>query len=152
MKSVLILFAGFLLAIISSELVLRGTKLQTALFKVAGIHLFWLCAVALFLYERYEFSFVVALIFWAGAFLTWFGVRSHLESSILLRMLFFTRSGPMTENDLLLKYESHHSEESRLEELFRAELLEREPNGIRITAKGRWMANVATFLHPEKNK
>jgi hypothetical protein len=56
----------------------------------------------------------------------------------------------MSETDLLSKYESHHSEASRLEELFRANLLIRAPNGIRITAKGKWIAATADFLNKQK--
>lgn len=149
MKSTLILFSGFMLAVLSSELVLKGTKLQTALLKVLGIHLFWLIAISICLNRFLQFSFVVVFLFWMGAFLSWFGVRSHLESSILLRMLFFVRKEPMTEQDLVLKYENHHSEASRLEELFRANLLERSSNGFQITSKGRWIATAASFLHQQ---
>jgi hypothetical protein len=150
MKSVFTLLGSFFLAILSSEFVLRGTKLQTVLLKVAGLHLFWFAAASFYLIYTHQLSLVVLSIFWIGAFLSWFGVRSHLESSILLRMLFFTRSGPMSETDLLSKYESHHSEASRLEELFRANLLIRAPNGIRITAKGKWIAATADFLNKQK--
>src|SRR5262245_31569168 len=124
MKSFGILIAAFLLAILSSESVLRGTKLQTALLKVVGIHMFLFAGVGFYLFFTLHLSFVVLSIFWIGAFLSWFGVRSHLESSILLRMLLFTRSGPLTETELLSRYQSHHSEASRLEELFSANLLE----------------------------
>lgn len=149
MNSIPILIFGFLLAVLSSELVLKGTKLQTTLLKVLGIHLFWLITISICLNRFLQFSFVVVFLFWAGAFLSWFGVRSHLESSILLRMLFFIRKEPMTEKDLLLKYENHHSEASRLEELFRANLLERSPDGIQVTPKGRRILAAASFLHQQ---
>lgn len=150
MKSILILVSGFLLAILSSEIVLKGTKIQTALLKVLGIHLFWFLTISIYLNRFFQFSWVVVFLIWTGAFVSWFGVRSHLESSILLRMLFLIRKKPMTEQDLILKYENHYSEASRLEELFRANLLERSPNGIQITSKGRRIAAAASFLHQQR--
>ena len=44
-------------------------------------------------------------IFWSGAFLTWFGVRSHIESSILLRMAYLLRGHPMQPGELLEEYD-----------------------------------------------
>jgi hypothetical protein len=37
-----------------------------------------------------------------------------------------------------------------MEEMFRANLLERVPAGIRITTKGKWIAAAADFLDKQK--
>ena len=146
MREILLLVFGFFLATVSSEALLRGTKVQTGLARVVVAHGFWFAIVWVLMMRTNGFSIVTLLIFWAGAFLTWFGVRSHIESSILLRMLYLLRSLPRTGNELLRDYQSHHSEASRLEELFRGGLLERKSGEIKVTSKGRFIASVALHL------
>ena len=146
MRETLVLLAGFFLAISTSEALLRGTKLQTGLHKVLLSHGFWFVLVWVYMMRTDGFSLLTLLIFWSGAFLTWFGMRSHVESSILLRMLYLLRQGPMSASDLLHEYESHYSEGARLEELFRGGLLEKKAGESVITAKGRFIASIAAHL------
>jgi hypothetical protein len=146
MIAALFLIFGFFMAIVSSEMLLRGIKIQTALSKVLAAHLFWFAIVWIYMVQTNGFSVITLLIFWAGAFLTWFGVRSHIESSILLRMLYLLRSHPRKESDLLKDYELHYSEASRLEELFRGGLLSKNSGEVMVTPKGRFIASVALHL------
>lgn len=146
MSEPLVLVLGFFLAVITSEVLLRGTKIQTGLAKVLLAHGVWLSIVWVYMMRTGKFSIVTISIFWAGAFLTWFGVRSHIESSILLRMLYLLRKQPRAGNDLLQEYASHYSEESRLEELFRGGLLQMKSGQVTMTPKGRFIASVASHL------
>jgi hypothetical protein len=146
MRETVVLIAGFFLAISMSEALLRGTKLQTGMNKVLLSHGVWLGLVWLYMMQTDGFGLITILIFWAGAFLTWFGIRSHVESSILLRMLYLLRQGPMPASDLLQEYESHYSEGARLEELFRGGLLEKTADKTVVTAKGRFIASIASHL------
>jgi hypothetical protein len=86
------------------------------------------------------------LIFWAGAFLTSFGVRSHVESSILLRMLYLLRKGTVFESDLLQQYEPQYGKAHRLENLFRGGLLKKGPEGTVVTPKGNFILRVVSLL------
>jgi hypothetical protein len=85
-------------------------------------------------------------IYWAGAFLSWFGIRSHIESSILLRMLFLLKNGAMSRSELLTTYERHYSATQRLEELKRAGLLQPGARGLEATRKGMFIAKAAAWL------
>jgi len=146
MKDALVLLAGFFLAIVMSEILLRGTKLQTGLSKVLLAHAIWFGLVWFYMMRTDGFGLITLLIFWSGAFLTWFGMRSHVESSILLRMLYLLRQKPISASHLLQEYESHYSEGARLEELFRGGLLEKKAGETVVTAKGRFIASIASHL------
>jgi hypothetical protein len=146
MLSVLLIIGGFIAALFTSEFVLKGTKLQTGLAKVILVHAFLVALVLVYLVISRKYIFAALLIFWAGAFLTWFGVRSHMESSILLRMLYLLRRGPLPEQRLLQEYESHYGQSQRLEELLRGGLLEKTSSGMVATRKGRLILRVVSFL------
>lgn len=146
MKETLFLILGFFLAVVSSEVLLRGTKVQTGLAKVLLAQGVWFAIVWLYMMRTNGFGILTLAIFWIGAFLTWFGVRSHIESSILLRMLYLLRTKMMTGDALLQEYGSHYSEKSRLQELFRGGLLQERPGEIAVTKKGRLIAFIASHL------
>ena len=141
----LIVLGAFLLAMIGSDLVLNGAKVQTGLAKVllvyAGV------GAAMLLYRcGTDGSIVAFAIFWAGGFLSWFGVRSHVESSILLRMLALLQYRRKTRSELLDEYEAAYGQAHRLEELLRAGLVVRGPQGIEVTPKGRLIVRAAGWL------
>ena len=146
MDVLFIVVGGFLLAVCLSEVVLRGTKLQTGLAKVVLVHMIVAALLLVYLFAKGRFVWDALLIFWAGAFLTWFGVRSHMESSILLRMLYLLRKGTSSESELLQEYESHYGEAQRLEELFRGGLMEQTSGGIVVTPKGKFILRVVSLL------
>ncbi len=146
MDVLIIVVAGFLIAVCLSEVALKGTKLQTGLTKVVLVHIAVAGSLLVYFFATGRMVWDALLIFWAGAFLTWFGVRSHMESSILLRMLYLLRRGLVSESRLLQEYESHYGEAQRLEELFRGGLLEQTPDGIVVTSKGKFILRVVSFL------
>jgi hypothetical protein len=146
MDSVLIIVGGFVVAVVFSEIALNGTKLQTGLARVILVHATVAALVLIYLLWTGRMLWVALIIFWSGAFLTWFGVRSHMESSILLRMLYLLRRGWMEQDHLLKEYEAHYGESQRLEELFRGELLEKTPSGVVVTEKGKFILRIVSFL------
>src|SRR5258707_478561 len=100
--------AAVLVPIVGSELALGGTKLQTGLTRVLVVWIGGYIAAVSWLVRDADSGLVALTIFWNGAFLIWFGVRSHIESSILLRMLFLLRDCPMTDARLVDGYTSRY--------------------------------------------
>jgi len=143
----LLTLAALATAAIVSEWALAGTKLQTGLARVLLVFGTIGGAVLILLAARGDrTSLLPFAVFWSGAFLTWFGVRSHIESSILLRMVFLLRSRPLDGNELLRRYESLYGIELRIEELLRSGLAERAGDRLRVTAKGRRILAAAAWL------
>lgn len=145
MKDVLAVLIALLCAFAGSELALHGTKLQTGLTRVLAVWAAVYAALLAFLETQTSTGFPACTIFWGGAFLSWFGVRSHIESSILMRMMFLLRNRPMTAEDLLKDYESHYGEAMRVEELVRGNLLH-SADDKRITPKGRLILRIVALL------
>ena len=147
MNDLLIVTTALIAAFILCEIALRGTKLQTGLARVLIVFvLVYIVSLGVLL----KFSgtgFVAFTIFWCGAFLSWFGVRSHIESSILMRMLFLLRRSSLTAAQLITEYESHYGGSLRLEELFRGGLLQKQGSGSLITPKGTFILRIAGWLH-----
>ncbi len=138
--------AALLIALIGSELALRGTKLQTGLGRVlivwAAVYLGTLIAL-LIGGGASAFSFT---LFWGGAFLSWFGVRSHIESSILLRMLYVLRAGPMEQSALVSRYLAQYGQRARIDELLRGGLATENAGRLVATKKGRTILAVVEKL------
>lgn len=142
---VLLVFVALLVVMATSELALRGTKLQTGLGRVLVV---WAGIYVLALYPVMtlgQIGWVPLTIFWGGAFLSWFGVRSHIESSILLRMLYLLRKRPLSESELVHEYTTHYGQDMRLQELFRGKLAE---SGLKpsVTAKGKSILRIVDLL------
>ena len=137
MTALLELASALLAAAVGSELVLRGTKLQTGLGRVlvvwGGVYL----AVLYPLVFLEHLDIVALTILWGGGFLSWFGVRSHVESSILLRMLYLLRQGPMTAPHVVTTYTSQYGRDARLRELVRGGLAHDHGGGMAVTPKGK---------------
>ena len=138
--------AAVLLPALGSMFVLRGAKLQTALFRVLLVWLFAGALVAMWMTRVVDSGFVAVALFWAGAFRTWFGVASHLESSILLRMLMVLRTSPMTDDQLVARYTTLHSEPMRLGELRRGGFIAGERDDLHVTPKGKLVLFVTSRL------
>jgi hypothetical protein len=137
MTDLLIITAALLVVAIASELVLGRAKVQTGLLRIMAA---WAAVYFILLYFFLGWTDVDAVaftIFWGGAFLSWFGVRSHIESSILLRMTYLLRRGPLTDAELVANYNCQFSEEMRLEELLRGGLLVRDEGHLVVTPKGK---------------
>lgn len=145
MKDVLAVLVALLGAFAGSELALRGTKLQTGLARVLVVWAVVYIALLAYLETKASTGFVACTLFWGGAFLSWFGIRSHIESSILMRMMFLLRTRPMTADELLKDYESHYGEAMRVEELARGSLIQ-SGEDKRITPKGRMILRIVAML------
>jgi hypothetical protein len=141
-----LVLGALLLAMVMSELSLRGTKLQTALGRVLVV---WGLVFLAGVYPLLRYGAtgpLVFLIFWGGAFASWFGVRSHIESSILLRMVYLLRSRPMVDAELLGKYASHYGQAMRMAELFRGGLAVNVDGQTSVTPKGMTILRVVSKL------
>jgi hypothetical protein len=146
MTGLAILAASLILVMASCELVLQGTRLQTGLARVLVVWAACYVPTAWLLWTYGETGPVAFTIFWGGAFLSWFGVRSHIESSILLRMLYLLRKRPLTETELIGAYTARYGESVRLEELFRGGLASRSGETLLVTAKGKAILRVVSRL------
>jgi hypothetical protein len=145
MNDVLAVLLALAVSMMGSELALRGTKLQTGLVRVVAVWAAVYAGLLVCLLIPGTAGALGCTIFWGGAFLSWFGVRSHIESSILMRMMFLLRKKPMTEEELVTDYESHYGETLRMEELRKGKLL-RQQTEPAITSKGRFILRVVSFL------
>jgi hypothetical protein len=137
---------ALLAAMAGSELALRGTKLQTGLSRILVV---WAAVWAAALYPAFRYGDIGAVtltIFWGGAFLSWFGVRSHIESSILLRMLYLLRRKPMTESQVVDTYSSQCGPAMRVEELLRGGMAKKEAGQMSVTPKGKAILGVVARL------
>ncbi|HEY7162350.1 MAG TPA: hypothetical protein VH815_13880 [Acidobacteriota bacterium] len=146
MTQLILVVAAFFACIVLCELVLKGTKLQTGLVKVFIVHAFCWIALLIFMVTNSEGGIIAMTIFWAGAFLTWFGVRSHIESSVLLRMLYLLRRQPVSADQLLSSYHSHYGKELRIEELIRGGLLESGSSELHVSKKGNLILRMVQLL------
>jgi hypothetical protein len=147
MSSILILAGGWLLAMIASEVALRGTKLQTGLARVLVVYFLIGGGLLLFFIISGNLGPVACTVFWSGCFLSWFGVRSHLESSILLRMLFLLKKRAWTAQELLTEYNLHYGEAARLEELVRGGLTGPGTGVPALTSKGKTIVRIVSLLN-----
>lgn len=136
------LFLAFAAATAAGQALLRGDKVQARLGRVAAIHLLIALPLMVALARWGETSPWALLLFWSGAGLTWFVVRSHLESSILLAMLDEVARGTSDRDELRRRLPARHGAGARIRELETAGLID---NGaeLRITRKGRL---VSTFF------
>lgn len=146
MTQLILIVAAFFACIVLCELVLKGTKLQTALVKVFLVHALCWIALLIFMVTNNQSGIIAMTIFWAGAFLTWFGVRSHIESSVLLRMLYLLRQQPVSADELLSSYHSHYGKELRIEELVRGGLLDRASSELHVSGKGNLILRIVQLL------
>ena len=142
MNDVLIFAAGFAAAIVATELVVRD-KLQTGLARVLIVHVLASAAAAL---TARGLPLAAGFVFWSGMFALWFGVRSHIESSILLRLLTSLAVRPATRDELLQRYAALHGRSDRVDELIRGGLVRAGADGVTPTAKGRFVARVTRLL------
>jgi hypothetical protein len=93
-----------------------------------------------------QIGVIAFTIFWGGAFLSWFGVRSHIESSILLRMLYLLRKKPLSEAELLAAYTALYGPEKRFEELLRGKMALQSDGVTTVTPKGKTILRVVSLL------
>jgi hypothetical protein len=126
-----------LLPVVGSEFALARAKLQTALGRVLLVWLASCLAATVWLGRDGSVGVVPVTIFFGGAFLVWFGVRSHIESSILLRMLVLLRGRSLSDSRLVDEYNARYGESMRVAELCRGGLVETGVDGLQLTARGK---------------
>lgn len=144
MTDFLILVGAWLVAMIVGEIALHGSKVQTGLARVLVVYFLIGVGLLAFFATTGRIGPVACAIFWSGCFLCWFGARSHLESSILLRMLFLLRKRAWTAQELQTEYSLHYTEAARQEELVRGALTDQ--NGA-LTSKGRIIVRIVSLLN-----
>ena len=146
MTALAIVALALVSAAAASEIALGGTKLQTGLARVlVAWGLVYLVAIWWVLTTG-QVSPIAFTVLWGGAFLSWFGVRSHIESSILLRMLVLLSRRPMAARQLIADYTVRCGEDARLEELCKGGLAQREGNRAVATVKGQKILRVVARL------
>lgn len=142
MTNVAVACAVFAASVIVSE---RFTthKLQSALGRVLIVHLAGLL-IATALVRTVDPA--VLAVFWFGSLAGWIGVRSHLESSILLQMLHALDRGATTREQVLARCLEEYGPTARIDELVRGGFLARTPRGVTPSRKGRLAARAALFF------
>jgi hypothetical protein len=146
MSAILLLVCLFLLCLLFCELLLQRAKLQTRFTRILMAHILFAVGGMIFLHRLYGIHSLAVAVFWLGGFLSWFGIRSHVESSILIRMIFLLRQQPMRPEELIIDYKRHYSSALRLEELQRSGLLDRKGNQLQLTKKGECVLRIARLL------
>lgn len=146
MTGLLIVIGWLLVVLVVSELALSGRKLQTGLARAVAAWGAVYVACVVSVTRQGDIAPVALTIFWGGAFLSWFGLRSHVESSILLRMLYVLKRGPMTRAQILDEYASHYGEATRVEELIRGGLASRTNGQLSASAKGKTILSIVARL------
>jgi hypothetical protein len=141
MNGLLILTGGFVASALAVEFGVRR-KLQSALGAVLAVHAAGFVVAAWLA----DVGATAAVVFWSGMFVCWFGIRCHVESSILLRMVYLLRHGPLTGADLVRRYARHYGEAARLEELERGGLMTKTSDRSPLTPKGHAIVRIATFF------
>src|SRR5688572_7690128 len=110
MNGIAVIAGAMVVVMIASELVLRGTKLQSGLSRILPTWAIVYIVTVFLLVRSTPVGPVAFTIFWAGLYLSWFGVRSHIESSILMRMMYLLRRQSRTQESLVAEYESHYGQ------------------------------------------
>jgi hypothetical protein len=152
MSVLAITVAASVLAAVGGEFATGGMRLQTALTRVIAVYAAIGALVLAYVGARDGEAAVAFAVWWTGLFLSWFGVRSHLESSILLRMIHLLGRGPTTAPALHSAYEQDYGPHQRIEELVRAGLIRRADDRVEVTRKGRlviWMSARLGAFQPE---
>ena len=135
-----------LAALATSELVLKGSRVQSALGRVIPVHAM-AGLISMVTSVLLGNCFLTGLgLFWAGEFLCWFGLRSHLESSILLRMLVLLKAGSCSTGGLVREYLRGYGPAERVKELREAGLISDKTGGMVVTQKGKKVLKISRFL------
>lgn len=145
-KFILLLITLLALGFLAAEMLLVGRRLQNSLQRVLPI---FLCLFGISviggLHLGYSKPFVLAM-FWAGYFLTWFGLRSHLESSILLKMLTEIHEKALTKEELITTYMSIYGPKKRINELQVGGLVTEKNRALFLTDAGKRVVRIAHLL------
>jgi hypothetical protein len=146
MRDLIVVFIVSCIAIAWSEMLVRGLKLQTCTSRFLASFGTLGSVAALYLFAMYGGGVVSFTLYWIGLFVCWFGVRSHVESSILLRMIYALTTKHLTTAELLDGYRNYYGVEDRLSELKHGGLVDSNQGSLTVTPKGRLVLNVVKWL------
>ena len=142
MRDILVVCALFVASVaVSDRLITR--KLQSALGRVLVPYAAGL-AIAFAMTGAVEPAALI--VFWIGMLTAWFGVRSHLESSILLQMLIAVREHHSTRDEVLARCLRECGPAARTDELVHGGFLASSAAGLTPTRKGRLAARAAKLF------
>lgn len=144
MSALAICGGAFVLAIALPEAWLRRSTMLAQLPKVVVMHACFAAPATVYLLASGAGSAGALWVAWAGAFLIWLTVRSHISSSILLRMVHMLWQGPLSASELTARYELDHGSEHRARQLRSAGLTRGEAQ----TLAGRALAFLGRRLQP----
>lgn len=140
--------AAFLITSAVSELLIRRRSVQGSLARLGAAHVAGLSATVWLLVRDGSLGLFPLVLFWGGAFTAWFGVRVHLESSILFRMLHMLEDHAQSRASLVSAYEARYGGPQRLQQLVRAGFVAIPASGeaVSLTPKGLIVSRIACFL------
>jgi hypothetical protein len=136
---------GLLAAAVACEMSLQGLRIQSGFSRAFACFAFIGLATAFSLDGIGTLPLGSFLVLWIGGFLFWLGARSHIESSILLRMLYLLLTRARSQDELLDYYEEHYDLRMRVRELRAAGLVSSETPPS-LTAKGKLVIAVVRSL------
>ena len=142
----MIFFGAVVLSVFCMEKAVSGEKVQSRTGTALCCHAVIGTAVTAYLGAVRHGALVGFLVAWSGVFLSWFVIRSHIESSILLRMLLLVRKEPLAAEDIVGRYLARYGTRERLRELIGAGLLVFSHEEYRLTQKGRAVLKMVDFL------
>jgi len=76
MSDLLVPLVAFLVAMVSSEIVLKGSKLQSNVGRIVFLYSMIGIATLSYLIVAHDRGIIAFAIYWTGAFLSWFGFRA----------------------------------------------------------------------------
>ena len=142
---ILILYIIFAYAFFETVLLFLKSKLQSNLFLVLG---FAASGFIPLVFILPGIHFVVLAIFWLGLFLAWFGIKSHIESSILFRIIFLLKKSPSeTPESLNDKYKKENGPGVRLSELVKGGFLDSFDSSYSLRTKGMAAAKIFSWIN-----
>lgn len=112
----------------------RNKKIHLTIFPMVGINLACLLVGISFVKISSASEAFVVLIYWLGLFFCWFGIRSHLESSILLEInSLVCGEKNLSEHQLLEKIKFSVSAQTRIDQLVQSGYLKKNGSNQYLT-------------------
>lgn len=133
---VFIIFGTFVILFLS-ELVLGDKKIQTVVFKLFFAFIVVLGLLIACLATVSTNNLFVFIVLELGVFISWFGIRSHLQNSILLRFTCYLREDSLTKSQLINVYQKNHGLKEKMKELEEAKLIRVDQQFFELTPKGK---------------
>jgi hypothetical protein len=124
---------------------LGAPKVQTRAGRVAAVHVAIAAPLLVVANAWVGIDPLALMLFLAGTALSWFVVRSHLESSVLFAMLEEIEAGCGAPDELLRRFQPRAFEQ-RLDDLHAAGLVDTRADERCVTAKGSLVLRLFAWL------